>query len=1460
MRIFTAPTLPTSIMFGQKWVDGQTDLDTEARTNSLLEVNFVNVNNLTTMESMFRRNGELTKIDFYGTTKNVTNMYGAFNATSKIISIDLSNFNTKLVANMSIMFYYCTELKQLNVSHFDTQNVENMTGMFINCQSITELDLSQWNTENVTNMEQMFMNCSQLQSMDLSNFNMEKVASITSLFHNNNQLQSVKFPIVRSSALENIKSVVTNCGSLTEIDFTPLNTSSVNNMAALCSGCSIIKTINMDGMDVSKVTNIDQAFRNCHRLTDLRISGWKTDSLIYMPGVFWGCDDIEYLDVANWNMSKVTNMSSLFRECKSLKQIDVSKWQTDSVDNVSYMFHSCENLESINVSNFNVSKVNNMECMFSQCRKLKKLDLSTWDTSAVKYMNHLFSYCNNLESVDVSGFDTSLLSHTIDMFRNCTSLKVIDLTSFTSEKLTQTTDMFTGLTSDQIVYVNANTWTLDTSTYDVTVAPVAGRLIASYKFNSKRYTDYLPNFNSDFANAYNVYDNEIPDVITVDSSTWNLGALNTETGTEIASSTNFLSDYIEITNDVYYLFSASVALCFYTDNKVFISGNQGTDQTRAPENAKYVRVFRSTRPTTFTLTTSGVIIRALSSNHTPNTIYFGQPWVDTATEEASKPRIQSLMEVYSAKLDGLGTFYAMFRGCYNLRKVGVNFGQAKNVVAMNNMFEHCSNLQSADLSNLDVSNTTTMANMFCYCYRLQGVGDLTNWNLEKTTSIQCMFMDCQSITSFDFVKDWDVRNIQNMANTFNNCFGVTSLDLSNWNPKSATQLNGMFNNSKLTTLDVSGWNTYKVTTLEQTFSNLVSLTNLNIDGWNTTNVQIMNKTFMNCRALTSLDLSSWQTPNLNNLFNTFNGCDSLVLLDISHWDLRKVNIMQAAFGSCDNLTTFIAPNLDVSNCTDFRWCFTGCTKLENLDISNWKFSTNSNINVEAMFQACSSLKEIDLSNWNTIKFRQALYMFQGCSSLVSVNLSNWKTSNIVYMHYMFADCSSLVELDLSSFDTNNVINFSAMFQKCTNLVTLDISNFHFGGVNQNVPSDFFSNCNNLKHIGMIYCGASSFNALQNSFNHLVATPVNVYYHDASLSELTPHANVTYVYYDKSTATLPYKLNKLSNDVADYIDVVNGVYVQRVGKAVFDGDENWEIEGKPNSTSGNGTVNDANHITFVSTALSYVHQTNGRYVCDKFRYVGYDGTNQFKTSGNMVAITDSGGYNRTMIRIPTTTASTLDAFKAYLASNPITVLYQLKTPIYTPLTDEERAALQLSAYQGGNVYLNAEELKPSKFEFRAKSSNRLQVDMLETGHYYLNAPTGNVKLGNVDVSVTEMPCIVNVTNATNNRLITNSVNQTMEIPLNNKGWYSSNGASGNIGIENSNKDRHSDLFEVHGNSTCGIGTMEKGCAIVFYDSSKQYIGGIASSVMTNISNQPYYFITPSNCKYIRVSMATVGLLH
>ena len=58
--------------------------------------------------------------------------------------------------NISCMFYFCSKLIYLNISNFNTNNVNNMSYMFSYCSSLTSLNLSNFNTNNVKYMSGMF--------------------------------------------------------------------------------------------------------------------------------------------------------------------------------------------------------------------------------------------------------------------------------------------------------------------------------------------------------------------------------------------------------------------------------------------------------------------------------------------------------------------------------------------------------------------------------------------------------------------------------------------------------------------------------------------------------------------------------------------------------------------------------------------------------------------------------------------------------------------------------------------------------------------------------------------------------------------------------------------------------------------------------------------------------------------------------------------------------------------------------------------------------------------------------------------------------------------------------------------------------------------------------------------------------------------------------------------------------
>ena len=126
---------------------------------------------------------------------------------------------------------------------------------------------------------------------------------------------------------------------------------------------------------------------------------------------------------------------------------------------------------------------------------------------------------------------------------------------------------------------------------------------------------------------------------------------------------------------------------------------------------------------------------------------------------------------------------------------------------------------------------------------------------------------------------------------------------------------------------------------------------------------------------------------------------------------------------------------------DYKFLFSGCDKLINLDIS--KIKTDKVIDMSYMFKECKSLEKLDISNFKTQQTTNMSHMFDGCTSLKELNISTFNTKNVTDMSYMFKFCKSLMKLDLSNFNTIKVNNMKELFLGCSSLKELNISNFIF---------------------------------------------------------------------------------------------------------------------------------------------------------------------------------------------------------------------------------------------------------------------------------------------------------------------------------------------------------------------------------------------------------------------------------
>lgn len=272
---------------------------------------------------------------------------------SKLMSLDLSGFDTSNITDMSLMFKGCSSLESIDMSNVKTNNVTNMSDMFSGCSKLTEIKgLSGFNTSNVTNMSYMFQGCNKLKSLNLSNFKTDRVNNMESMF--------------------------SGCLELTEIKgLSGFNTSLVEDMSAMFSSCENLTSLDsdIDNFDTSNVIDMGYMFSGI-KLTTLNLKNFNTSKVARMSGMFKDCENLTELKLENFNTEAVTDMQMMFQSTTSLTNLNLSSFNTGNVTTFFQMFAQCTNLENLNLQNFSYSSIDenveyNWHNMFASCLKLK---------------------------------------------------------------------------------------------------------------------------------------------------------------------------------------------------------------------------------------------------------------------------------------------------------------------------------------------------------------------------------------------------------------------------------------------------------------------------------------------------------------------------------------------------------------------------------------------------------------------------------------------------------------------------------------------------------------------------------------------------------------------------------------------------------------------------------------------------------------------------------------------------------------------------------------------------------------------------------------------------------------------------------------------------------------------------------------------------------------------------------
>ena len=167
--------------------NGNTKFDTSGVTN--MSYMFMNSKNLTTINGLSKLN-----------TSNLKDIGAMFYNCNSLTSLDISDWDTSNIDNvtsrlstsdMTGLFEMCYNLVNLKLpKKFITAKVGNISGMFNNTRLIS-LDLSDWDTSNVYSMRHVFHNDTALERLNLVGWNTSRVSDTDWIFSNCTELTTL---------------------------------------------------------------------------------------------------------------------------------------------------------------------------------------------------------------------------------------------------------------------------------------------------------------------------------------------------------------------------------------------------------------------------------------------------------------------------------------------------------------------------------------------------------------------------------------------------------------------------------------------------------------------------------------------------------------------------------------------------------------------------------------------------------------------------------------------------------------------------------------------------------------------------------------------------------------------------------------------------------------------------------------------------------------------------------------------------------------------------------------------------------------------------------------------------------------------------------------------------------------------------------------------------------------------
>ncbi|MCR5201890.1 MAG: DUF285 domain-containing protein [Lachnospiraceae bacterium] len=286
------------------------------------------------------------------------------------------------------------------------------------------------------------------------------------------------------------------------------------------------------------------------------------------------------------------------------------------------------------------------------------------------------------------------------------------------------------------------------------------------------------------------------------------------------------------------------------------------------------------------------------------------------------------------------------------------------------MLFYKSNCEVLDLTELDTSDTEDMFYFFASCCYLKEIRGLENLDVSKVANMSYTFQGCENLKTLD-LSNWKTDKLNNIQSCFNSCSNLKEIKgLNNLNVLNVTNMSYMFYNChNIETLDISNWQTNNLSDIQSIFKDCRNLKEIKgLNNLNVSKVQNMDYMFSDCNNIKTTDLTGWQTDNLRSMENAFNWCINLKeIKGLENLNVSKIKNMSGLFQFCFNLENVDISNWKLNSFSDMRYMFKNCTRLKEIKGLNISKLLDKNIILLNMFENCPMKEQIDFMLEEDIK-------------------------------------------------------------------------------------------------------------------------------------------------------------------------------------------------------------------------------------------------------------------------------------------------------------------------------------------------------------------------------------------------------------------------------------------------------------------------------------------------------------